>query len=63
MDYDWFENDDFDTDIEVDFDVCMCCGKYYTVTDSLKDKAIRVGVWNPNGNGILPQHCFKCIGV
>jgi hypothetical protein len=53
----WDDDEDFD---EADIDVCVCCGRYYGLTNTI------VSLWNdrpyPETSGsTMPQFCYRCM--
>lgn len=49
-----------DTDADdIDVDVCMGCGRYYGMTQSLVNRWR--AVYKPRDNAVMPQECWKCL--
>jgi hypothetical protein len=47
-------------DDDVDIDVCMGCGRYYGMTQSLIDRWCML--YRPTARDVMPQLCWKCLG-
>jgi hypothetical protein len=60
-DPDAWRNHDYD-DIEIEVDVCMSCGRYYGMTQSLKDLWYSSDASKRPG-AVMAQLCFKCMGA
>jgi hypothetical protein len=46
-------------DEDVDIDVCMGCGRYYSCTKSLSDRWR--AFYKPKAGEVMPQLCYKCL--
>lgn len=51
---------DVDEDDNLDIDVCVSCGRYYSVTPMLTEKWRNSFNYRPNS--VMDQLCFKCMG-
>lgn len=46
-------------DDNVDIDVCLGCGRYYSCTPSLVNRWREL--YNPKPGEVMPQLCWKCL--
>ena len=48
-------------EVDDDVDVCVCCGRYYGMTNCIRELWEKSFNYRNNPNAVMPQFCHRCM--